>query len=338
MIESRDTLYIFEDDPPPDRARWYCRDYPEAFDDVDAAISWALEHAPRVTVRTIGEVFYWAGLPPDDPSYRDARPWPPPPSERAAIDTAYEAARQAAEEHEAARRHFEETRDAWLHESGPEFLGEEPAHWSHIETPEGHSIEVQEFSPDVSAAWHWKTHASGFGLPADAVVQASGLDLSDPWVQAVTAALDRERSWRENRRRHLEVRLGAGELFHATFSTNRESIRQHGLDWTRMTRGGIAGSRGPELDAIFLDDSIEATLFFAGMTEEPVDIWAARVDGLWIESSPDGWWIVNEPLPPAKVRLAAVSDPVPPLPKGFSGLVPPEYERTHRPPDRADFR
>jgi hypothetical protein len=35
-------------------------------------------------------------------------------------------------------------------------------------------------------------------------------------------------------------------MFHVTDSANRESIRQHGLDWRRMgTALGIAGSRVP---------------------------------------------------------------------------------------------
>jgi len=308
VTDERELLYIGEDPPPPTRPRWYCAAHPGGFDEVDEAVTWALERAPTVIVRTVEQVLYWAGSAPEDRGRDDMRPWPPSAKERAEIDRAYAAAWQAADEQEAARRRHEELRDAWLRESGPEFLGEEPAHRSDIETADGQSIYFEEFSPELSAAWHTETHASGFGSPADAIAQAAGLDRSDPWVQAVAAALGRERTWRANRRQSLDVRVGSGELFHATVATNRESIREHGLDWTRMTGRGIAGSGGPELDGIFLGDSLDDVDFFAGMTEEPVDIWAARVDGLWIESGPDGWWIVNEPLPAARVRLVAVTE------------------------------
>jgi hypothetical protein len=41
--------------------------------------------------------------------------------------------------------------------------------------------------------------------------------------------------------------------FHVTSSLNRVSIQQYGLDWRRMRLApGIAGSRQPEEDGIFL--------------------------------------------------------------------------------------
>jgi hypothetical protein len=74
-----------------------------------------------------------------------------------------------------------------------------------------------------------------------------------------------------------------------------------------MSGRGIAGSSAPELDAVFLCDSLEDAEFFTWMGAEPLDIWEVHVDGLVIESGPDGWWIVNERIPPDRLRLAVSS-------------------------------
>lgn len=94
-------------------------------------------------------------------------------------------------------------------------------------------------------------------------------------------------------------------MFHVSPSVNRASITRHGLDWRRMgaTRG-IAGSLRPELPAVFLTDMVEDERgFFVGFAREPVDVWAVRVDGLWLENGPDGWYISPEPIEPARLRL-----------------------------------
>ncbi len=71
-------------------------------------------------------------------------------------------------------------------------------------------------------------------------------------------ALGRERIWDGSRRSTLDVNQGAGEMLHVTATSNRESIEQHGLDWRRMAASrGVAGSRVPELGAIFLCESRE---------------------------------------------------------------------------------
>jgi hypothetical protein len=64
--------------------------------------------------------------------------------------------------------------------------------------------------------------------------------------------------------------------FHVSSAANRESIRAHGLDWTRMGAApGIAGSSAPEAHGVFLcaDDFAG---FFVRMnnTGGPVDVWA----------------------------------------------------------------
>jgi len=99
-------------------------------------------------------------------------------------------------------------------------------------------------------------------------------------------------------------------MFHVAAADNRDSIRNHGLDWRRMRGRGIAGSAGPELDAIFLCESVDETDLFLWMATTPSDIWGVRVDELVIENGPDGWWIVTQPVPPERLRI--VRSDVPP--------------------------
>jgi hypothetical protein len=60
---------------------------------------------------------------------------------------------------------------------------------------------------------------------------------------------------------------------------------------------GVAGSRGPELDAIFVCEGMEDAQSFVDMAREPTDIWAVDCDGLWAETGPDGGWIIPLPGP-----------------------------------------
>jgi hypothetical protein len=65
-------------------------------------------------------------------------------------------------------------------------------------------------------------------------------------------------------------------LFHVSSAANRESIRSHGLDWTRMGAArGIAGSMTPEENGVFLcRDEFEARFFTdLNNTGGPVDVW-----------------------------------------------------------------
>lgn len=65
--------------------------------------------------------------------------------------------------------------------------------------------------------------------------------------------------------------------FHVSSVANRESIRAHGLDWTRMGAApGIAGSTVPEADGVFLSPDEFTAEFFIRMnnTGGPVDLWA----------------------------------------------------------------
>lgn len=54
--------------------------------------------------------------------------------------------------------------------------------------------------------------------------------------------------------RQVGPHVGDGVLAHATASVNRASIERWGPDWRHMGAApGIAGSSGPELEAVFLD-------------------------------------------------------------------------------------
>jgi len=66
------------------------------------------------------------------------------------------------------------------------------------------------------------------------------------------------------------------KMFHVTSVANRDSILRYGLDWSRMGAApGIAGSRVPEAEGVFLAcDEFEAD-WFVGMnnTGTPVEVW-----------------------------------------------------------------
>ena len=66
-------------------------------------------------------------------------------------------------------------------------------------------------------------------------------------------------------------------MFHVSSVRNRESIELHGLDWSRMSGApGIAGSREPEVEGIFVALDYFTAEFFVRMnnTGGPVDVWS----------------------------------------------------------------
>ena len=98
--------------------------------------------------------------------------------------------------------------------------------------------------------------------------------------------------------------------WHVSPSSNRESIRRHGLDWSLMgVTGGIAAGpvfRGPEMEAVFLCVSRGEADFFIGFGSHPlVDVWQIDVSGLALEPGPDGWIIHRSPIPPERITLIA---------------------------------
>jgi hypothetical protein len=100
------------------------------------------------------------------------------------------------------------------------------------------------------------------------------------WIRAVVGAIERELVTGV-RRSILLVRRGEGVWFHVSFASNRDSIREHGLDWRRMTSRGIAGSTRPEWPGVYLCAELEDAGFFVqmGARRERVDIWAVELEG-----------------------------------------------------------
>jgi len=74
-----------------------------------------------------------------------------------------------------------------------------------------------------------------------------------------------------------------------------------GVRWGRCPALPEAGSLS--CPAVFLCERREETGFFTRMSRLPADIWAVRVDGLWVESGQHGWMILPEPVPPERLRL-----------------------------------
>ena len=190
----------------------------------------------------------------------------------------------------------------------PDLAECEPAYECVMKLPgDDQWIEFEELNPGgtVCGARRQGTGAYGFGSAGQALTAASGLAADDRWVAAVCAALARERTWRRGRRPSLLVKEGSGEMFHVTATENRQSILRHGLDWRQMgTTAGIAGSRESWTAGRLLVREPRATdRILTEMSRLPADVWAVRVDGLWVESGPDGWIIVSEPVPPERLRL-----------------------------------
>jgi len=311
MGSAEGTFYVLEDDPPADRPRWYChldgRDS-GGFDDVDEAVRWGLEHAAGVVVRTLSGLYFVAGDPADG-RFSNGRSWPSSSGERSEIDRVYAEAVTAAEEEIEARRNYEEARANWMSTSSHAPIDEDALHSLGIVVDKNSKfVHFDELSADgtICGARLTGTRTQAFGDPEQVLAAVLSRSADDPWIRAVLGALDRERVWDEGRRNTLEVILGRGEMFHVTAVANRESIRRYGLDWDRMAAApGIAGSRGPELPAVFLCMDDGDVRFFTNMGRTPSDVWAVNVDGLWVESGPSGWWIVSERVGPDRVRLAA---------------------------------
>jgi hypothetical protein len=102
-------------------------------------------------------------------------------------------------------------------------------------------------------------------------------------------------------------------MFHVSSVANRASIAAHGLDWTRMGAApGIAGSRRPELDGVFLCGSDSDVAFFLRLnnTGTAVDVWSVDgVDESALVDGPHGWSFVPEPIEPSRLRLVRAAVP-----------------------------
>lgn len=207
------TFFVLEEEPP--RRRWYCHwdgaDAP-GFDSVDDAVAWGLQRARGVVVRTIGTVFYLVGDAPDD---RDPgtgyRPWPPSAIERRQIDLDYQAACEATAEEEAVWAAYEAARDAWLSDRRSSGQGS-VVHECSIALPgSAEAIWFEEF--DAAGERCGVGSRDGrfiFGSAVEVLSSVVGRSPNDAWVRAVVAALERERSWSDNRRSSLDVYIGSG--------------------------------------------------------------------------------------------------------------------------------
>lgn len=304
------TLFVLEEDPAGTRRRWYCHwDGAEVpgFDTPEDAVVWGLSLGARgVVVRTLGCVWYLVG---ERPTYWaheiDFKAWPPSAAERQELDARYAVAVAEAEEEDRLRHAYEAARISWLQEHAPDLRGA-PKHACVVVVPgRDECVEFEELDDDGGCCGARTAARVAFGTARDVLAQVtSGVD--HEWVDSVVAALARERRWKFGRRHTLDVRRGAGEMFHVSAVGNRGSVGRHGLDWRRMAdTPGIAGSALPELEAIFLCGTLGETKFFTEMSGSPSDVWAVDVRGMWLENGPSGWVIVNDPIPPARVRLVS---------------------------------
>ena len=192
-------------------------------------------------------------------------------------------------------------------------------------------VELDEEAGVWAGAFPGSPDANGSAGEVIAALTAKPLD--DRWVQAVVAALDRDREWASWRgagegrlRQHLEIVRGRGERVHATAAANRESIYRHGLDWNRMGQApGLAGSTRPELPATFICEDLDDVSYLLHMAQVPTDIWSIQVDGLWLENGPTGWQVIGHPI--ASDRLALL---VRDIPVGGFQAEPPERPQSRR--------
>jgi hypothetical protein len=95
--------------------------------------------------------------------------------------------------------------------------------------------------------------------------------------------------------------------YHVTSASNRQSIAEHGLDWTRMTSTrGIAGSSVPEQEGAFLCDHDSDVDYFVRMnnTGGPVDIWSVDgVDDVELLDNGSGYFYFPGVIPPERLTL-----------------------------------
>jgi hypothetical protein len=104
-------------------------------------------------------------------------------------------------------------------------------------------------------------------------------------------------------------------LYHVTSAANRESIREFGLDWTRMGAArGIAGSTAPEIDGVFVcRDRFDADFFVRiNNTGGPVDVW--QIDGVEeseLCQSDDGFAYLPSRIAPHRLTLRESDLPAP---------------------------
>ncbi|WP_340374433.1 hypothetical protein U5640_04140 [Streptomyces sp. SS7] len=105
----------------------------------------------------------------------------------------------------------------------------------------------------------------------------------------------------------------ASHFFHVSSVLNRRSITRHGLDWARMGAArGIAGSRRPEVEGVFVCRGEEEVGFFLQInnTGGPVDLWSVDGidEGLLLDNG-NGFVYVPSRIPAERVRLVRADVP-----------------------------
>src|SRR3954469_8733069 len=102
-------------------------------------------------------------------------------------------------------------------------------------------------------------------------------------------------------------------MFHVTSSRNRQSIEMSGLDSALMGAArGIAGSRQPEQQGVFVCESEEEAEWFIRMnnTGGPVDLWAVDgIDSTALVKSPEGYLYLPETVAPGRLTLVRTDIP-----------------------------
>ena len=99
--------------------------------------------------------------------------------------------------------------------------------------------------------------------------------------------------------------------FHVSAARNRESIAQHGVDWTRATGRGIAGSERPEGACVFLAEDEHEVAWWVAMSRERVDVWEVALPDDVEQGEINGSLCVLQPIPADRLRLLASHDPPP---------------------------
>jgi hypothetical protein len=149
------------------------------------------------------------------------------------------------------------------------------------------------------------------GALHEVLLTASGEPADATWVAVIENVIRSEGGLQG--RVGLSARQVTGQWFHATFASNRESVRRHGLDHRRMAGQGIAGSAAPEAAGTFLSNDLDDAHWFArmGSRQGCVDIWAVELKDEWLVSDPgasgglddESWLICPSAIPPRQLTL-----------------------------------
>jgi hypothetical protein len=122
--------------------------------------------------------------------------------------------------------------------------------------------------------------------------------------------------------------------FHVSSAANRDSIRVHGLDWTRMGAArGIAGSTEPEADGVFLCSDEFTAGFFVQMnnTGGPVDVWAVSgIDAAEMLDNGSGFFYFPDRIPAGQVTLIESASVDAPPADAPSRVRRKQQKKTHR--------